>query len=146
MHQPMRYWPGPPPFATYGGASGNWGNGAGFGSGGLGPFGASQGIAIAGNEQVTTLATGLICIGAADGRLIPLVPMSSGAPSPFASNEVAPLASGLICVLSNGKVIPAAQQGAPSPLSNGQPTTAATGLVCIWGTDGKVIPMNLCGG
>jgi len=143
MHQPLRYWPGPPPFASYGA---NWsGGGGGFAGGGAtGTFGAGQHLAPVNNEQVTTLAEGLICIGSADGRLIPLLPFNANGAAPMAGAEVSPLARGLICILSNGKVVPASQQSAP--FSAGQATPAATGLICIWSTDGKVIPMNLCGG
>lgn len=80
MHQPLRYWPGPPPFAAYG--NGWTGGGGSFSGGGAsGSFGASSGLAPFNNEQVTTLATGLICIGSADGRLIPLVPMDGLSPA-----------------------------------------------------------------
>jgi len=142
MHQPLRYWPGPPPFAAM---SANWsGGGGGFAGGGAtGTYGSQQMLPF-NNEQVTTLATGLICIGSADGRIIPLVPLGAQSGPTVANADASPLSTGLVCILSNGKVVPAGQQQA-TPFSNG-PSTAATGLICIWGTDGKIIPLNMCGG
>lgn len=142
MHQPMRYWPGPPPFSTYGGATGSWGNGAGFG-GGIGPF-SNTALAVQNNEQVTTFAEGLICILGTDGRLIPFLPQTGATPLSSAP-DASPLAKGLICVLSNGKIVAPNQQAATGPFSTG-PVSPSIAACVIWSTDGKIIPMNLCGG
>lgn len=143
MHQPMRYWPGPPPFLPY---SANWsGGGGGFaGAGATGTFSSGAFAPFNNSEQVTTLAEGLICIGSADGRLIPLLPFANGGAAPM-SGEVSPLARGLICVLSNGKVVSAGQNSNIGAFSNGQAAPAGAACV-IWSTDGKIIPMNMCGG
>jgi len=139
MHQPLRYWPGPPPFAPMNTNAWAGGGGSSSGGGATGTYGSHLSQPF-NNEQVTTLAIGLICIGSADGRLVPLVPLAS-TPMPYADPSL--LATGTICVLSNGKVVAANQQ--VGAYSNGQ-VSPSTALCLILSNDGKLIPMNLCGG
>lgn len=163
MHQPLRYWEGPPPFAPFAGVSppvgtygvgnrGAWTGGGGSfgGAGASAPFTSGQ-LSIFSNpanqtNQATPLASGLICILSADNRLVPLVPQQGAAGSSPFGTDASPLANGLVCLLSNGQMITMSQQPATGPFATGQSAPMATGSICMWSTDGKIIPMNMCGG